>query len=176
MSSSPESLDVVCFEFSDLDSPSDTTVRPIADVILRRLFGQQLLSEQTLLRQRGDWERMLTLVQQQEQICRQGGNWVALSRCLGNEALLRKACGDLHRARELHHEQEQICRQLGDTHGVVFALSHQALLLAEHLGQPPSALPLAEEASQLAAQSGQTELIALAESTLEAIRRRLGKP
>ena len=50
----------------------------------------------------------------------------------------------------LHKQGEQFCRELGNPDGLARSLANQAGLLAEKMARPQEALPLAEEAHQLA--------------------------
>lgn len=172
MSSAPESRDSVLFEFNDLDTPPDTTVRPISGGTLRRLLGQQLLDERAMQRHVDDLGRWLALAQQQEEICRRGNDLAGLSHCLANQALIRKAQGALPDALRLHEEAQSVYSQRGDVRGLVHVLFSRAELLAA-INDLHEAVGVLERAYDLATRAGQADLIERARPALEAMRQRL---
>ena len=70
----------------------------------------------------------------------------------------------------LHNEEEGICRELGNPRGLATSLANQAELLAGDLHQPQPALPLAEEARDLAEQHGLTALAEQIKPILDSVR------
>jgi hypothetical protein len=54
----------------------------------------------------------------------------------------------------LYKEQERLCRELGKKDGLSISLGNQALLMSDKLGRHQEALPLAEEAYQIASTHG----------------------
>ena len=71
-------------------------------------------------------------------------------------------------------EQERICRELGgNKDGLAISLGNQALILGLRKNQPRSALPLADEAYQLATGCGYVSLARQIEPIRAEIRQRL---
>jgi hypothetical protein len=172
MSTSLESLDTLYFEFNDLDMPAETTVRPSSEAILRWVFSQRPLGEQSLGNGWTDLARLLAIGREQELSCRQRGDRLGLACCLGNLALIHKAKGDAQAALELHREEADLYPQAGYLPALIPALLNQARLLAEQLNDAGAALALAEEAHRLATQPERTPWAAQTETALEALRQR----
>ncbi len=123
---------------------------------------------------RGELDEAMRLLKEQERICRELGNKHGLQASLGDQALILKARGELDEAMRLHKEQERICRELGTVDGLARSLANQALLLAENVGRPRQALPLAEEAYRLATEHGLTALAGQIKPILDDVRRMAG--
>ena len=70
----------------------------------------------------------------------------------------------------LQKEQERLCRRLGNVESLAGSLGGQALMLCD-MGRVREALPLAEEAHQLAAKHGYAALVKRTERLLEDVRR-----
>ena len=66
-------------------------------------------------------------------------------------------------------EVERICRQLGNVESLAISLTNQASTLRQ-MGRPREALPLAEEARQLASKHGYGVLVKQIEPILNAVR------
>jgi hypothetical protein len=171
MSSTSETRDSVYYEFSDLDSLTDSTPRPIPDAILRHVLSQQPLDEQALLRGRAQLDRLFAAGREQERVCRERGDLLGLSCCLGNLGLILKVQGDPQGALDLHREEADLCRRVGYTRGLISALLREASLLAEHLKDVVAGLAVAEEAHRLATQPTPTPWAAETAAALEALRR-----
>jgi len=132
---------------------------------LQASLGNQAL----ILKARGDLDGAMALHKEQERICRQLGNLDSLQASLGNQALILQARGDLDGAMALHKEQERICRQLGNVESLAISLADQALTLRE-MGRAREALPLAEDAHELAANHGYVPLARRIEPILNDVR------
>lgn len=139
---------------------------------LQRSLGNQAV----IMRDRGDLEGAMALLREAERLCRELGSKDGLSACLGNQALILQARGDLEGAMVLHREAERLCRELGTPEGLAISLVNQAHLLANNLGQPGGALPLAEEAYRLATEHGLAALVEQIEPILDSIRSMLSRP
>ena len=111
----------------------------------------------------------MTLLKEQEQICRELDSKDGLQRSLGNQANILSDIGDLDSALTLHQEKERLCRELDDPKGLAIALANQASILGR-LGSPRQALPLAEEAVQLLHIHGLTRVAGQIQPILEELR------
>jgi hypothetical protein len=89
---------------------------------------------------------------------RAAGDQTNLGNPLGNQAPILRDRGDLDEAMTLHKEEERICRELGEVAGLVTSLGNQAVLMAFNLLRPTDALPLVEEAHQIAIRHGLSAL------------------
>ena len=56
-------------------------------------------------------------------------------------------------------EQARICRELGTPHGLVLSLANQARIIAGDFADMEQALPLTEEACELAVEHGFDSLV-----------------
>jgi tetratricopeptide (TPR) repeat protein len=124
------------------------------------------------------WDRLeeaLALHQEQERLCRELGNKDGLQATLGNQALILKTWGRLEEALALHQEQERLCRELRTPDGLARSLANQALLLATKLSRPHEALPLAEEAYQLATEHNLTVLVQQIEPMLDSVKSKIAQ-
>ena len=92
---------------------------------LQASFGNQAL----ILKNTGDLVGAMTLLKQQEAICRRLNDPAGLSRSLGNQAVILLSTGDLGGAINLLKEQETICRRLNELHGLQASLGNQGFLL-----------------------------------------------
>ncbi len=135
---------------------------------LQASLGNQAL----ILYARGELDEAMKLHKEQERICRELGNKNSLQGSLGNQACILYARGEIDEAMKLLKEQERICRELGTSSGLAQALNNQAVMLSSKIGQNKEALPLAEEAYNLAMKSGQLALAKQIKSTLDLIRSR----
>ena len=93
-----------------------------------------------------------------EQISLDLGNKDWQQRALAGQAAVHHARGELEQAMALYRQQEQICRELANNEGLARCLAAQAHLLASSGRQPRTALPLAEEALELAEEHGHPDL------------------
>jgi len=114
----------------------------------------------------------MRLHKEEERICRELGNKDGLQRTLGNQANIFYTRGELDEAMRLNKEQERICRELGNKEGLAISLINQASLLSNKLGRHKEALPLAEEAHNLAMKTGQIALAKQIKPILDKIRSR----
>jgi len=121
---------------------------------LQTSLGNQAL----ILKVRGDLDGAMALYREQERLCRELGHKDGLGISLGNQALILQTRGDLDGAMALHKEQERLCRELGNPAGLARSLANQADLLTQEMGRPHDALPLVEQAYQLATDHGLTAL------------------
>lgn len=88
----------------------------------------------------------------------------------GNLGAVYRIRGDLDGTMVLLREVERICRQLGNMQGLVTALVNQASTLHQ-MGRACEALPLAEQAYDLATSHGYAALAKQIEPILNAVRR-----
>ena len=68
----------------------------------------------------------MTLLKEQERICRELGNKEGLQASFGSQALILWIRGELDEAMALHREAERICRELGNKQGLATSLVNQA--------------------------------------------------
>jgi TPR repeat protein/tetratricopeptide (TPR) repeat protein len=120
-----------------------------------------------------DLDGAMVFYKEQERIYRELGNKDGLQTCLGYQANVLSTQGDLHGSIALHKEVERICRELGNPGGLAVSLGNQALILARDFRQPQEALPLAEEAHDLALRHGLTAAAEAIEPVLNAVRTHL---
>jgi len=95
-----------------------------------------------------------------------------LQTILCNKANIFYARGELDQAIALHREAEQICRKLNNIEGLAISLTNQSSILRK-MGRASEALPVTEEAYQLAATHGYTILEKQIEPILNAARHQL---
>jgi tetratricopeptide (TPR) repeat protein len=138
---------------------------------LQASLGNQAL----ILKDRGDLDGAMALHKEEEKICRQLGNLAGLQASLGNQALILQDRGDLDGAMALHKEKERICRQLDTKEGLAITLGNQALLLGQNLNRWRAALPLAEEAHQIATSADLTTRAQWTQKVLAEVRSHLGQ-
>ncbi|MFZ1897739.1 DUF4011 domain-containing protein [Methanoregula sp.] len=122
---------------------------------LQRSLGNQALIHRDL----GEPDRAMELHKEEERICREIRNKDGLQRSLGNQALIHRDLGEPDRAMELHREKERICREIGNKKGIVLSLTNQAGIFLYERQDPGEALPLLEEAYQIAVSSGFESLV-----------------
>jgi hypothetical protein len=156
MSSVFNSLNSTLIEFDD--AGAITEPRPSSDANLRRLLARYELSGDLGRIPPDRLEHMQQLAGQQVEVLKQQQDLSALSICLGNQALILQAQGDLEGAMRLLKEKETIRRRLNDPNGLALSLTNQSVLLAFNLQRPADALPLVQQAHDLADRHG---LIAL---------------
>ena len=99
---------------------------------------------------RDDPDTALALHAAAEGLCRQLQDPAGLQASLLAQARIRGQRGEHEWAGHLYRQAESICRRLGNPQWLAQALAAQAMFLAEDLRRPPDALPLAQEAWQLA--------------------------
>jgi tetratricopeptide (TPR) repeat protein len=125
-----------------------------------------------MLFDREELDEAMRLYKEQERICMEIGNKEGLQASLGNQALIFKARGEINEAMRLSKEQERICRELGNLLGLATSLVNQALLLSDEMGHHKEALPLTEEAYDLAMNIGHIDLAQQIKHILDSIRSR----
>jgi hypothetical protein len=129
---------------------------------LRASLGNQAV----ILMARDESDAAMSLLKEEERLCRQLGNLDSLQRCLGNQGMTFKDQGKLDEAMTLLKEQERLCRQLSNPHSLAVSLANQAFVLGFNRGQFQEALPLIEEAHRLATAHG---LLALLQRMIDPI-------
>jgi len=127
-----------------------------------------------ILTARQELERALMVAKDQEEICRQIDNLDGLQASLGNQANIMDTLGDLDGAMALYEEQARICRQMGGVKGVATSLANQAVALVNR-GRALEALPLAEEAHDLASSHGLAAETSQISHLLDYIRQAAGQ-
>jgi tetratricopeptide (TPR) repeat protein len=136
---------------------------------LQAFLGNQA----NILYDKGDLDEAMTLYKEQERLCRELGNKDGLQASLGNQGFILKALGDLDGAMALYKDQERLCREFGNKDGLSTSLINQAELLSDKLGRHQEALPLAEEAYQIASTHGLTQIANQIKVILEKIREKI---
>jgi tetratricopeptide (TPR) repeat protein len=112
-----------------------------------------LENQASILNARGDLDGAMSLLKEDERICRQLGNLDGLSAALGDQALILHARGDLVGAMTLHQEEERLCRQLGNLQGLSRALGNRAVILHAR-GELDEAMTLHKEEERICRQLG----------------------
>lgn len=128
-----------------------------------------------ILKEQGKLDKAMELHKQEERICREIGNDEGLQNSLGNQALIVQEQGQLDEAMELLKDQERICRQTGNNNALAYSLINQASLLANKIGLAADALPLANEAYDLAVDVGQPKLAAQIKAIREKIKKKAAR-
>lgn len=136
------------------------------------VLAMSLNNQAMILLDRGDAEGAMALLKECETVCGDLGNKDILQECLVDQAMILKEGGHPDEAITLLKEAERICRELNDPKALAGSLAQQALVLVDMEGRPGDALPLAEEAYQLAVNHGLTRLARATEGTLDFIRQR----
>jgi len=134
---------------------------------LQRSLGNQAL----ILRDQGEPDLAMKLHKEEERICRETGNRDGLQRSLGNQAVIHRDRGEFDRAMKLHTEKERICREIGNKKGIVISLVNQAGIFVYEQRDPAAALPLLEEAYQIAVSSGFEGLVSQLRVHLDKVRK-----
>ncbi len=120
----------------------------------------------------GKLDEAMTLYKEQEHICRELGNKNGLPFSLSNQATILDIRGLFNEAVALHKEVERICKEIGNKHMIVISLINRANFMADKMGKPKEALPLAEEAYNLAIENGLEVLSEQIKPTLDAVRKK----
>ena len=118
----------------------------------------------------GDLDAALRLHKESESLCRETGHKRGLQVSLGNQAIILARQGNAVEAESLLAEQERLCRELGDPRGLMYCSVNRAQLLTQELGRADQALPLAEQAYELAVRHGYNAMAPRIKSTMEWIR------
>jgi hypothetical protein len=168
-----ESRDAFVVVLNDSDLEVDTSPGQASDESLRRYLRQWFATDLKSDAPAANFERLLILAREGEQFCRGSNDLFGLARCLGNQALVHKACGNSEKAMALLKELETLSRRADDVEGVTFALGHQADLFQSSFKQPGTALSLAEQARQMAAENNLTQMLGYLDPLLERIRDQL---
>jgi tetratricopeptide (TPR) repeat protein len=119
----------------------------------KALGGQALIH-----RDRGELDRAMKLHKEEERICRDIGDRDGLQRSLGNQAVIYRELGETERAMKLHREKERICRDIGNVKGIVISLVNQAGILVHEEHNTGAAIPLLDDAYQIAVSAGSDAL------------------
>ena len=134
-------------------------------------LGVSIGNQAMILKARGDLDGAMSLHKEEERICRELGDKAGLQVSLGNQAGILRDRGDLKGAMALLQEQERTCRELGVVYGLAISLANQASILGGNLNQPREALPLAEQAYELAINHGLIALARQFQPFLDTLRR-----
>jgi tetratricopeptide (TPR) repeat protein len=113
------------------------------------VIGNQAL----ILQDRGELDEAMTLLKEQERICRQLRNLHGLSVSLGSQASILRIRGNLNGAMALLKKQERISRRLGDLDGLSRSRCGEALIL-ETRGDLDGAMALYKEVESICRQLG----------------------
>ena len=145
------------------DTPGQLTVLKELAGVCRDLgdcegVKQSLINRSIILHREGDLRGAIGALREVEQLCRDLADTQCLRGCLSKLAFLLQATGDVQGALASLKEVERLCRELGEMEGLANCLNNQAFLLADGLGRPAQALPLAEEAQRLAHEYGLARL------------------
>jgi tetratricopeptide (TPR) repeat protein len=134
---------------------------------LQRSLGNQAI----VLRGRNQHDEALRRHSEEEAICRRLNDLAGLQVCLINQALIHQDLADYDAASELFDQCEQICRNRRDDQvELARVLLEKASLFFYYLRLPGQALPIAEEAYNLASAHGVFRLVEETEALLTRIR------
>jgi len=107
-----ESLNSLLYEFNDVETPPDLTVRPAPAALLRRLFRQMLFPEKAWGR-RSDVGELLDTAREEYDACLREKDAAGASFCLSNLVMLTKVRGEVGHALQLAEEAQQLATQVG---------------------------------------------------------------
>jgi len=106
-----------------------------------------------ILKDMGQTERAMTLLQLQEEVSRKAGDSVNLEKALTHRAHILKDRGDLDTALQLLCETERLSRARGDWDGIQNALGNQALVYSR-MGRNERALELHAKEEAICRETG----------------------
>jgi len=109
----------------------------------------------TYLREKEEFELAISLLKEQEQICRQISNRTALAASLGNQGVILMEVEQFPEARRCFGEEEKICRDIEDLAGLGANHGNQGLVNLKQDNIAP-ALKLFQEQEKLSRQLGDT--------------------
>ena len=116
----------------------------------------------------------IKLLKKQESICLEIENFNGYWRCLGNQASVHLKLGDAERSMSLRKKQEKLCREANVADGISLSLAGQAEVLLIRK-EPQKALPLVEEAFNIANKNGFKQLCEEINPLLEDVRSQTSK-
>lgn len=116
-------------------------------------LADSLSNQSALLMMQRDFDGAIALLEQVDRICREIGYLDGLQLSLEHQSIVHRMRGNLDGAAALLEEQERVCRRLDDPHSLATCLANRAALMGT-MGRPRDALPLAEEAYELASRHG----------------------
>jgi tetratricopeptide (TPR) repeat protein len=119
---------------------------------LEAFLGNQAL----ILKIRGNLDGSLTLLEEQERICREIKNINGLVISLGNQANILYAQGNIKGSMALHKQEEWICRELKDDNGLQASLGNQAVIL-KGSGDLDGAMALNKKKEQICQELGNVD-------------------
>jgi hypothetical protein len=129
-------------------------------------------SQAAILHERGEPAAAMTLHKEEERVCRELGDKAGLATSLNSQAQILRRRREPAAAITLHKQAERLWRELGDPRGLVISLVNQAAVLTDMRRR--EALPLAEEAYELAVRNGLLELASQIKSLLDRARVLMG--
>jgi hypothetical protein len=117
-------------------------------------LADSLSNQSALLMMQRDFDGAIAQLKEVDRICREIGYLDGLQLSLEHQSVIHRMRGNLDDAAALLEEQEQVCRQLDDPRSLATCLANRAALIGLSMGRPRDALPLAEEAYELASRHG----------------------
>lgn len=111
-------------------------------------------------RDRGELDRAMKLLKEEERISRERGNKDALQSSLGKQALIYRDRGEPDLAMKLHKEEERICRETGNRDGLQRSLGNQAVIHRDR-GEFDRAMKLHKEKERICREVGNKKGIAI---------------
>lgn len=109
-----------------------------------------LCNQGNIFAERGEIDEAMKLYKEEERLCRELRNNEGLSTSLYNQATIIAERGEFDEAMKLYKDSENICRELKNYSVLVSVLTNMGELLTDKMGKPQEALPLIEEAYNLA--------------------------
>jgi len=117
------------------------------------------------------------MIRERERLCREAGDTKALTECLGDAVKAFSASRKIEEALTACEEQAVLSRRIGDHESLARALFNKAtLLLVRNPREAARALPLADEALQIAVAHGLGDLVSELRGGIQTIRRAIGYP
>ncbi len=112
MNDSTESLDSVLYEFNDVETPPDLTVRPMPAAVLRPYFRRQLFPEQAFS-WRDDLETLPAIIEDEQRACLRVNDTAGAAYCVANLAVIAKVKDLVPETHKLASEAEGLAIKAG---------------------------------------------------------------
>lgn len=140
-------------------------IQRIKDKVAGKHYYQNRLSHRGVI--------ALEKLRQMFQQCSTDNAWGWLARCLGNQGVVLNKMKEHENSLAAQRKAERICREHDLRDGLVLPLARQAMILSDGKGDHQTALPLAEEAAELASQHSSDELRQEILGILDSVRQRI---
>ena len=124
----------------------------------------------TIFYERFQFDEAFSLFKENEALCIETGHHEAWATSISMRGLMHKDRGNVDLAMECFKEVEGICRTYNVANWLCSSLSHQATILCDELDRPHDALPLAEEALEIATENEIADSIKVSKLIIRSIK------